>query len=205
MTTYTSQPDETSGIDTYIDSANATTNFGTSATAQSGENNAGANNYRLLIKFDLSSIPTNAIVSSATLSLWTQLDRSTNTRSKDLYRMIQSWTEAGVTWNKYDGTNNWPGGAGAFGAADCDNAVVWATKSMTGTESVDTEFQWVFDATGRAELTKMINGTYTNNGWMLKTQTETDDAWLFHSATSATSGFRPKLVIEYVLSGGFFF
>lgn len=204
MTTYTSQPDDTTGIDTHIDNSAPTTNKD-GTDLRTGENNTGAIVYRTLIKFDLSSIPAGSTVISATLSLWTEIDRSTNTRSVDLFRMIQSWTEAGATWNTYNGSNNWPGGAGAFGAADCDNGVVWATKSLTGTESVDTEFQWSFSATGITELQKMINGTYTNNGWMLKTQTESDDAWIFHDSGDGTSGYRPKLVIEYTPPSGFFF
>ena len=68
--TYTSQPGSSSGIDTYLLSTSATTNFGTFSEMGVGENNDATGRYaRSLLKFDLSSIPSDATVTSATLSL----------------------------------------------------------------------------------------------------------------------------------------
>ena len=59
-------------MDTYIDNGSATTDFGTEVSLRIGEGNGSTNDLnRSLIKFDLSSIPANATITSATLSLWT--------------------------------------------------------------------------------------------------------------------------------------
>jgi hypothetical protein len=85
---------------------------------------AQSNHPRILIRFDLSSIPEDAIITSAHLKLYCFYAGIW----KDIacYPLTQSWVEGtmnqqedppwqiadGVTWNTYDGINNWisPGG-----------------------------------------------------------------------------------------------
>ena len=202
MTTYTSQPDETDGIDTYIGQFVPTSNYGTEVIIEVGVDNRGAGaDCTILIKFDLSSIPAGSAITSATLSLWTEADYATNGNTYSLYRSLRAWSESQATWNVYTTGNNW-GLAGAYGTAtDFDNATgTWSDCVVTNSETVPTEKQWVFSATGVAELQKMINGTYTNNGFVIHGAGLTNNAYSFHSSSSATAGYRPKLVIEY--SGG---
>ena len=83
---------------------------------------------RILIKPDLSSLPSTAIISSAVLSLWLETNGGATTRTLRVFRCKRAWTEGtgdntipddGATWNKYDGTNAWETGGG-FGANDCE-------------------------------------------------------------------------------------
>ena len=193
--TYSSQPDETNGIDTMLLSDTATTNYGTNANIAVGESNAAAQISRSLIKFDLSSIPSNATISSATLSLWFKTDLSAAARTLSIYRCKRAWTEAGATWNKYDGTNNWQT-AGADGADDRDSSAT-GTASISAAETLNTEKQISLDV---AEVTKLIDGTYSNNGWVLRVDTENYDQYYYHSSSSTTAEYRPKLVIEYSIA-----
>lgn len=201
--TYTSQPDDTTGIDTYLDNGAATTNYNTTVRVNVGEDNTTSRVYRTLIKFDYSSISSGAFIGSCVHSFWTELDRSSNSRDFKIYRSLRAWVESQATWNIWSTSNNWTtAGAGSDGS-DTDLSTVLATRTMSATETVDTEMQWTFSSTGLTELQKIVNGTYANNGYLVKADTETEDAYTFHSSSAATSGFRPKQVIAYS-SAGFF-
>ena len=193
MTTFS---DQAAAADTYIANDTPTTNYGTGNSLANGEWNGGAQVGRVLLKFDLSSIPTSATVISATLSLWVVADYADNTRVHRVFRTKRAWTEMGATWNKYDGTNDWQT-AGGFGANDCEQTDIGNT-SIANNTAVGTEVQFALAA---SSVEAMIDGTFTNNGFMLKADTEMDDMWAFVSAENASAAQRPKLVIEYVVGG----
>ncbi len=200
---YSKQPTETDAVDTFLDSGSPTTNYATNGAIYVGESNGSATVYRTLIKFLLNSLPSGASATNASLLVTTASDSSDNARDYKIYRMIQSWTEAGVTWNRYDGTNNWPGGAGAFTATDCDTANIWATTNFGASIANGTQKTFTLST---VELNKMINGTYTNNGWMIKADTENNDNYGLASASDGVVAKRPKLVVQYTntgASGGF--
>jgi hypothetical protein len=45
----------------------------------------------------------------------------------------------------------------------------------------------------------MINGTYTNYGWVLRTASELDDQRVVHTSNSTSTSYRPKLVVNYTM------
>ena len=193
MTTLTLQPDDTIGFDSFIVGIAPTSNFGTVTNLFIGEKNTEVGVVgRGLIKFDLSSIPADATINLATLDFTVIADWSSNARTMRAYRLKLNWTESGVTWNKYDGTNAW-GTAGATGANDIDTTSM-GSCAFTATESIGTVKQFIFD---NAEFTKLINGTNTNYGWLFKMDTEADDAYDLASSGHATAAYRPKLVVVY--------
>jgi hypothetical protein len=68
--------------------------------------------YRTLLHYDLSNLPSTATIIAASLIL-TRFDGQGTGIAAKIYRLTQTnWTEAGCTWNKYDGTTDWttPGG-----------------------------------------------------------------------------------------------
>jgi hypothetical protein len=197
--TLTIQPDATAGVDTSIDSANPTTNYGTATAMRSGDETLTANACRSLLKFDLSGIPAGSIILTAILTVTLTEDRSDNARTKRVYRIKRAWTEAGATWNKYDGTNNWST-AGGFHADDCEQTDIGNT-SFSATETIPSEKSLTLTA---AKVQEMFTGAFTNNGFMIKTDTETDDSYALATSDHATASYRPKLVITYdPPSGGF--
>ena len=118
MTTLTLQPDATDGIDTYVYEASANANFGTGVTLSLI--GFAALRQRVLIKFDLSSIPAGATIDSATLTLYGQGSGADNTPLA-VHRILAasgSWTEAGATWNFQDGVARWAGDAASDGGTD---------------------------------------------------------------------------------------
>lgn len=95
-------------------------------------------NYRVLVQFDLSSIPPGSTVTSATLKLnyyrWDPNDPAGRTLWAN--RLTQSWTEMGVTWSRYDGTNLWSNPGGDYDLGDSASATVpssfgWMTWTVT--------------------------------------------------------------------------
>lgn len=196
MTTLTLQPDETSGVDTYLDDDVPAGNYGNSSIIAIGETNVAVAVRRALIRFDLSSIPSNAIISSATLYMTIQADRSSNARDFKVYRSLRPWVEGEASWNVWSTGNNWTVAGSGGDGTDADLLTVWATTNFSAAEPVDTEKSWSLNVT---EFTKLVNGTYNNYGFLIKADTEANDAYLFYSSGEAVSSKRPKLVVVYTL------
>lgn len=187
--TYTLQPDGTAGLDTYLQSSTPTTNRGGNTVFYVGELTSGADTLRTLIKFDLSGIPASEVCTSATLSLWHTLNDASNTRTMRVYRQLRDWVETQATWNIWKTSNNWAT-AGGFNAADCEQTDI-GSRSFVAAEA-NGEKQWTLTA---SKIEEMYDGAFTNNGFMIKNDTEANDAHEFRSSDSGTAGERPKLVI----------
>lgn len=192
--TYSSQPDDTTGVDTFLNSVNTTTNYATDVELGIGERNDSDLTVRSLIKFDLSTIPSNSVTSSNILSLYITRDLSSNARDASMYRVLRNWVESQATWNNWSSGNAWTtAGCGSDGN-DADLTNVHATCSFTATESAGTEKQFSISTT---HMDNFINGTYSNYGWLIRMATETNDAYYCDSSSSVTASERPKLVITY--------
>ena len=190
--TYESQPDATAGKDAPISQAQPTNNYETLAEMRTGEQNNAASLWRSLIEFDLSSIPSSAIVSSATLSLWLiSANLSDNGRTCSVYRLNEAWTESQVTWNNRQTGTAWT----TAGAADDAEASAIANKALAAAEAAG-EKQFTLDT---ASVQEWIDGTKVNNGMLLYVDTEVDDCFRWDTSDSVTAGERPKLTIEYTL------
>ena len=207
MTTFS---DQAAAADAMISAftGTTTTNYGTD-TANSGfgeQNNATGATKRFLIKFDLSSIPSNANISSATLSLWVKQDFADNAGTAKMYRLLRNWVESEVTATIYSTGNNWGTFFCANSSTDYDGSAEHASCSFGTGETDGTEMQFTFTAGGLTELKKMIDGTYNNYGWMIKMDTELNDAYLVYTSEEVTQTTRrPKLVIEYTTGETFTF
>ena len=189
--TYSSQPDGAAGTDTRITSSTPDTNSGTVAYLHIGEDNTSSSIRRTLITFDLSSIPADATINSATLSLWQEADLSDNNRTLRVYRSKRAWVETQATWNIYSTGNSWQT-AGGFGANDTEQTDI-GSRAFTSTEA-NGEKQWTLTASA---IQEMVAGTFANNGFMVKADTETNDLYRFWSSDYTTAAERPKLVIDY--------
>lgn len=196
---YISQPNETSGKDTYISTAFPTTNFDSEDFMGTGDRNDVSEIWRSLIQFDFSTIPSGAISSARTLSLWVRSDLSSNNRTVRFYRCKRAWVESQATWNVFSTGNNWAT-SGASGTADRD-----ATDTLAKTVSASAvgEQQWT-TGDNPALMDEMFGATptFANNGFVIQADTEADDAFLWNTSRYATEAQRPKLVIAYLIPGG---
>lgn len=192
------QPAAAASKDTRIINDTAVTfNYGVSVQLGVGENNLASQIQRTLIQFDLSSIPSTAVINSATLSLFCSLDRSSNARTYRVYRLKRTWSEGtgdgtatadGATWNTHNGVGNWTT-AGAFDPADCEQTDI-GSRSFSATETLNAFKVFNLTPTSKADLDLGF-------GWLIKADTETDDGYIFDSSDSATAYNRPILTVSY--------
>lgn len=183
------QPDSTTALDTFINSASPGANSSANATLRVG------NTYRSIIKFDLSSIPAGSTVLWSRLGLYCNGDVSSNARTFRVFRLLLSWVLAQVTWNARSvADGNW-NTAGAFGAADCEQSDI-GNRDFTASETLN-EFKY-FTLTASAIQAMITGGAFTNNGFLIKADTESADQYNFASANDATAGNRPIFEVVYV-------
>jgi hypothetical protein len=139
---------------------------------------------RSLVKFDLSSIPSGAIIEKAELSLFSHTNspdgfHSSLSGSNEgvLERITSNWVENEVTWN------NQP-------SCTSENSVVLDQSTIETQDYID------MDVT---EMVKLMNADQLSNyGMMIKLKTE--DYYrrlIFASSDHEDESIRPKLVIYY--------
>lgn len=187
------QPDATDGIDATVRSAEPDANYGTYVYIPIGEQDDAMNLWRSFIKFDLSTLPTAATVSSATFSLYADLDRSSNARTFRVFRLKRAWSESQVTWNIFSTGNNWST-AGGFHSDDCEQTDI-GSRAMTATETLNVFKDFSLTPTSKSALD-------LGNGWLLKADVENSDCYFFSSSDSSTAANRPKLEIIYTVPSG---
>lgn len=187
--------------DTWIRDGNPTQNRGTDPNISVGEWNAGADVRRGLVQFDFSSIPAEATITSAVLSIWVAGDTSDNARTISAYRVLRNWIGTQATWNIYITGNNW-GTAGCSNTSTDREAGAIGTQSVAASPSVGDEI--AITLTNASIQTMITDGGFTNNGWLLKVDTENNDLIDYDSSRGTTVEERPKLVINYSLPGGMF-
>lgn len=203
MPTNTYQPNETDSNDTYISQDNATTNYGTNTSLivqQSGGKGSGQN--KAILEFDCSDIPSGSIVTAASLTLnaTSILDGGgQNATVARLWRdsgQVGPWTEAGATWNTYDGSGSWTGMGASNALFDYENTTKVNVALPTSTGA------WT--ASG---LQTFVN-SQINNGAnrivraqvaiiVFRAGNATDSGVVFDSSGTGTAGNRPKLSVTY--------
>ena len=136
---------------------------------------------RGLLRFDLSDIPANAVISSAELYLYEQEDKLEQVTY--VYRVTTPWTESGVTWNSPWTT---PGG-------DFANSPAYALfiPGQSGCSIT-------LDLTNLVQA--WVEGTYPNYGVLLYS---TGDSRVINYSSKEETGNpeqAPRLAITYSLA-----
>ena len=160
-----------------------------------GENNNATDRVtRGLIKFDLSSIPSNATIISATLSLWTASDLSDNDRTLSVYRLKMPFDESQATWSVSSTGVSWQV-PGAAGANDRESVEVGSIQILAN-ESIGLQKQI---ALSPSKIQEWVNGAFPNNGLVVVVDTELNDRFNYKSSDTTMPSNRPMLVIQYTL------
>lgn len=176
--------------DTYIELANPEQNacLGQLLLVRGRDSTSSA------LRFDVSSVPSNATVVEAYLEMYA--DPANPQGELDLevgaYGLLKEWSACEATWAAASDTADW-GEAGALGSSDrastaADKGIVtgpgWYYHKVTGLVQ-----NWVLDAS-------------SNNG-LLVTSTDQRYAELYQfcSAEYPTVGLRPRLRVRYIVTG----
>jgi Concanavalin A-like lectin/glucanases superfamily len=190
---FTSQPNPSNSKDSFISSFVPNTNHGTSnymgpyAGTQGGITNLN----RTFVAFDLSSIPTNAVVDSAYLNLYysqavidifypqsTYFDGHVGDTRFWVQKITQPWSASTITWN------NQPT------ATTINQIGIPVHTSKTQNYKIDVK-NFVQD---------MVLNPVNNHGFMLKLQNETPYTLVaLTSSDDANPNIRPKIQVYYRL------
>jgi len=193
------QPSAATAIDTYMNSTSPTNNYGANTTGSVGEHAAFTRIFRALIKFDLSTLPDNAIIKNCRLHLSVSSSTSSQVGNVKLYRMKRAWVEGtgtgsatgdGATWNTYDGANNWST-AGAFSETDCEQTEIGSGYTPL---SIPSGYGVSLTLTPTTKA-----GLDLGYGWLIKTENEVNDGNTYYLSDHASAHFRPALFISYTL------
>ena len=142
-----------------------------------------------VLRFDLSAIPTDAVVKRATLSLWVDSRSNTNSTPLQVYRLLRRWNEAEVTWNQYAAGQRWSQAGANLAGADYDAQVV----AQTTLSAVAT---WVnLDVTGAVQT--WAQHPEQNAGLILKALSSVGVQYYFISSEYVGVGLRPMLTVVY--------
>ena len=127
-----------------------TQNYGTTLTMEVSSNVPSANETaRSFLHFDISSLPADAVIYSATLRLW-PTTVPTATRTYDVHPVTDNWTESNVDWNNQPAVS------------------ANVTDSVTTPSSASTAMEWEV----RADVQDWYDGTTNNNGWRISDDDE---------------------------------
>jgi len=146
----------------------------------------------IIIKWDLSDIPTDTTVTEATLYLYQTDSGGDSSYDVPVHKIVNvNPVISACTWNTYDGTNSWTGGADG---GQSDTAPAENTPSLNTTNN---EYKtW--------SVTNMVAdwvSTPANNYGMLVNSDDVasvDSYRFFASNEVADASTRPKLILTYI-------
>ncbi len=185
LTCVTLQPSASAGKDAYIKQDKPDERRGGDAELRVKTENGKLN--RALLQFDLTGLPADAVISSATLSLWVE-GASGGAVTINAHQVTSSWNEAEVTWKARDKKANllWTNQGGDYKPAAVSSTVVDNTKNVWRS----------WDLTSLAGLWK--NDPSTNHGViLLAAATNPKAEKIFKSSDDGTAKQRPKLEVCY--------
>lgn len=155
----------------------SSSNYGSTTTMFAGRSQFVFGYYtsRSVVEFDFSSIPSNAIIKSATLKL-----KQTVTGTPTIYtaRLNGNWYEDSITWA------NQP----AYETSD----QITSSSVVSGWHTVDV----------KNHVQKMVAGVVQNNGWILFNNNETlssNTYKTFNTKEHGTPTYHPELIIDYYI------
>ena len=171
--------------DTYLTSGQATSNFGSAQILLLDGDDAGAD-LVTLVKWDISDIPSNAIVTDASISLG--VFNSTN-NSYEIYQALRDWDENTATWNSAGGSS-WQIG-GAQGATDKGATILGTVNpTATGTYTIG------LNSAGLQVVRDWVSGTMPNHGFVISNLVSFNGVDM-HSSEVAETANRPKLSVTF--------
>ena len=153
------------------------------------------NSFSSLLRYELTSLPTYAVINEATLSLyadsWQTTAETKTSLTVGVYEVLRDWAAGQATWaNALTGV---PWGVPGCSSTTSDRAAVAADEAL-----VNALGQWYdFDLT--ALVQKWVQNPASNHGIVLKSFSSPAGV-LFRSADHGGMAQRPKLVIEYTIT-----
>ncbi len=173
--------------DGWVDQAATSENHGNNSELKVKSKN-NSDNRRLLLEFNLPSLPSGYVIDSATLILYMQ-NAPSDDRTYGVYRVTGSdWIEGN------GGHDNNPSGELTWS----NKPSTVASSSSTVTTGTSNNVYKSWDVT--SDVSGMYNSSYNNYGWTIKDEAENNSQsreGKFRSKEHSDSTQRPKLEISY--------
>jgi hypothetical protein len=172
------QPGPSNGKDAVVRSNLPSNNYGSTSWMTIRRWQSWNITNRIFIEFDLTTIPQNAIILDADLSIFRYAGLS-SVSPLEVNKVTQSWAENTITWSNAPNVTN----------------VDMKTQPVNGINN----FFHTINVTSHVQ--EFVNYPHLNLGWRLKCQDESSDNGSHYRTSEYTSipVHRPKLVISYVL------
>ncbi|MCA9951240.1 MAG: DNRLRE domain-containing protein, partial [Anaerolineales bacterium] len=164
--------------DTYLYDVDPATIHGSETTMVQDKNTSDERTS--LLSFDLSSISAGTSIASAELQFYVD----TEGQGFDMHRMLKPWDEATISFAS---------NGGHFASDDSDAESI-VDANWPG---VDGYVGFITVPVPAATIQDWINGTVTNNGWLM-IATHDSDGQQLRTREHATIAHRPKLTVSYV-------
>ena len=158
--------------DAFVRQAVPTLNYGEESVMQVGYNTSYSEIYRSMIKFNMSDIPIEQTIISATLKLY----NNTNALSDQqigVFDAYNTWTETGVTWNNQPYINSLIASQN-FGS----------TRGYVNYDITNLVKDW-------------YDGSVNNHGLIIKALNESIAQYLVLTSRENSSDTKPTLIITY--------
>lgn len=190
-------PDYAGTRDAYISENAPNTNYGAAAELLADGDDPGGTGRDLssLLRFDVSSIPSEAVVEGVSLEI-SVFNVSGNSYS--FYPLIRAWDESAVTWNRASAGIDWGRPGAMDDESDRDGTLVGEVSApATGLATIS------LNADGVAMVQGWVDDSQSNHGFILAGAGNTDGLD-FYSSEAATATGRPRLNVTYWIppSGG---
>jgi len=147
------------------------------------------NVYQSLLRFDLSSIPADAVIKSANLDVYATARTSTNYSLPNvvLCAMLRPWTGSAVTWGAPWGTNG--------PSADIDYSTTAKLKLDGGLSALNRTYRFPL----KALVQDWVSGASANYGVLLRCDPPSPLSVIYSlgSSENANAAARPKLRVVY--------
>jgi len=152
---------------------------------------------RAFLRFDLSQIPAGAVVNSATLQVTVVMVPLSPVNSTfDIRRVLQSWSEGGVSWNSRSGAGTpWQvaGATGSGDSASTPSAFVAVGSALFANYTFASTAGFVADVQG------WVNDASSNFGWLLISENEVSPETARRFGAREDPTHPPVLTISYSL------
>ena len=155
---------------------------------------------RALLKFDLgANIPSNAIVTSATLTLTMVKTPRADSLWFSLHKVLLDWSENAVTWtNRVTPPSPWsaPGGVPPM-----DYSSLITQSNLIFGSTVPTGFTFVSNPGMVADVQDWVSNPTNNFGWILICESEALERTkrFFASSENVNTTNRPSLEVQFTL------
>ncbi|HQP03480.1 MAG TPA: Ig-like domain-containing protein [Bacteroidales bacterium] len=156
---------------------------GSSAKLEVGKIFSGTKAKRALFSFNVSEIPSDAIIQTATFSALRTAGDAVS-QVINLHQVTETWTESKVTWNLAYSGHNWTSAGGTFG-------------SVLSSTTVLANGRYYWDVLNSVQA--WVSGSSSNYGVLLKTGETIDKKHVFASREDGTVSKRPSLTVTYVV------